>query len=517
MTEVFKTIPIKLTLASPLHIGCDQDYEPSSFAIDKSSKSLVAINADQFFKAIGDDETKKFSAICQKGTAASLLEIYRFMATNSHHASGRKIAVSESFIHHFDQVLKLHGNRIESQLNQFRIARTSFDPYSGWPIIPGSSVKGALRTAVLNRLNQRKSTPRNEPRDGNRRLQEHLLNYNSRNMDTDPFRLIKVSDLTALKPPTLKIVYAVNIKKGRIDKPTRALYQMVEAVDAGCEFSGTISVFKPPQGFRSTVVDWDKIVDALEYFYGHERKREQKECDDVGIAPLPSTPDNTAGIIRVGFHSGAECVTIDGHREIGIRQKKGTTIKDHTTTFWFASPSPEPHNPKPFGWMYLQKISDAEWKLASTQNRQNWLEVSAELVKKANDFKKAELEAAQKLAEEKARAQEEAKREEEAAQQAANAFAQWENMDAKAKAIASIQGNALYDTAVTADPGVKLDRENPGKVYELLAQFEGTEKVDVARAMKDLWIEQKKWKKKEVSKGQALKVAEIKKILGESE
>lgn len=46
-----------------------------------------------------------------------------------------------------------------SQLvNKLAIGRTFFNPVNGAPILPGSSLKGAIRTALLDGINQSKTT-----------------------------------------------------------------------------------------------------------------------------------------------------------------------------------------------------------------------------------------------------------------------------------------------------------------------------------------------------------------------
>ncbi|NTU63262.1 MAG: hypothetical protein HGB05_07630, partial [Chloroflexi bacterium] len=39
---------------------------------------------------------------------------------------------------------------LKQELNKFAISRTSYTPYDGMPYVPGTSLKGALRTAYLN-------------------------------------------------------------------------------------------------------------------------------------------------------------------------------------------------------------------------------------------------------------------------------------------------------------------------------------------------------------------------------
>jgi CRISPR-associated protein Csm5 len=64
-------------------------------------------------------------------------------------------------------------------------------------------------------------------------------------------------------------------------------------------------------------------------------------------------------LIRIGRHSGAESMTIYGHRNIKIMQGQGVRDKhqDYATTLWLASESSKPTSNDgliPFGWAMLE-------------------------------------------------------------------------------------------------------------------------------------------------------------------
>ena len=70
-------------------------------------------------------------------------------------------------------------------------------------------------------------------------------------------------------------------------------------------------------------------------------------------------------LVRIGRHSGAECVTVEGHRDIKIMQGPGVRAKslDHATTVWLAADTDNPSNTmhlRPFGWAELLILSDEE-------------------------------------------------------------------------------------------------------------------------------------------------------------
>ena len=70
--------------------------------------------------------------------------------------------VCNGFPDHYRQTLSIPLNderRIQNELHRFSIARTTFSTEDFRPYIPGSSVKGALRTGRLNELQQKKHLP----------------------------------------------------------------------------------------------------------------------------------------------------------------------------------------------------------------------------------------------------------------------------------------------------------------------------------------------------------------------
>jgi len=70
---------VRLHVFSPIHIGCDDVYEPTGFMVDKNAKLLVAFDPLDFARSLSAHEKKQFLSICEKGTLESIVELYRFM------------------------------------------------------------------------------------------------------------------------------------------------------------------------------------------------------------------------------------------------------------------------------------------------------------------------------------------------------------------------------------------------------------------------------------------------------
>lgn len=347
---------------SPIHIGCDEVYEPMGFVVDESRNELTAFDPITFISQMNENDKKCFSDICLKGTIESILEIYKFLRRKQ--ASGKSVQLCAGFVDHYNKTLSIATNdkrRIQQELGSFAIARTSFLSADERPYIPGSSVKGSLRTAYLNRMARGNPIPTPSGRHGASELEKKLLSYND--IPTDPFRLVKVSDFMPVGNVQSKIVYAVNIKK-ESGSAAKGPFQIVETIVPGTVFSGNIVVEKPlSERAVQKPIQLDALLQSGRTFYSKERNREQSELKAAGV----SAPDAFFGKgtipIRIGRHSGAESVTIEGHRNIKIMAKKRENTRfeeDHATTLWLASEESKPQSVthcKPFGWAELCEIT----------------------------------------------------------------------------------------------------------------------------------------------------------------
>ncbi len=353
-----------LQASSPLHIGCDEVYEPMTFVIDEKEGTLTHFDFLDFLKKLTVQDKKTFSDLCRKGTPGSLLEIYRFMRGRK--MTGHVVGLSSGFLRDYERNMRMSPSderRVLQELNRFTISRTSFDANTNRPYIPGSSIKGSLRTAYLNRLaGMKKSvTPGTTPsraggRVNSRALEQQLLEGS---FSTDPFRMLKVSDFHPLDGAKTRIVYGVNEKKTPSDKPARGPYQILEVVEPGTIFVGTIKIEKPDKetGIKNPIRE-ETLLESCRDFYSSEIEREKRQLAAVGLV-LGTPAMNPGGIpLRVGRHSGAESVTIEGHRNIRIMQGRGQRplLKDGAKTFWLAanrSKDYEKRNLLPFGWCLI--------------------------------------------------------------------------------------------------------------------------------------------------------------------
>lgn len=347
-----------LKVHTPVHIGCGEVYEPTGFVVNGMEKALIAFEPETFLANLSSDELSRFSAICRKGTPASLLEVYKFMNAKSEFATGRRAAVSEGFVEHYQS--NVRKSNADNELNKFEISRTAFRSLDNTPYVPGSAIKGAMRTGVLNMRHSARPSAERRAED----LEKGLLGGS---FDQDPFRLIKVSDFVAVEGVRQKIVYAVNRKKLPSEKATRGIPQILEVIEPGAIFFGAVTILDAHgRSGVSKPVTLQELHQALSSFYSGEMKREESDLRKSNtLYQAPDAVDRGAIPIRLGRHCGAESLTIEGKRDIKIMMGKGKQPKslDHATTFWLAAESRTPSAKdmlQPFGWAGLTLLAGEE-------------------------------------------------------------------------------------------------------------------------------------------------------------
>ena len=509
MKESFKCF---LKILSPVHIGCDEVYEPMGFVMDEQARQIIVFDPLSFISQMEAVDKQRFSEICLEGTVSSILEIYKFLKDRT--AEGRHIDVCQGFVDHYHKTLDISvkdKKRIQQELNRFTIERTSFSPGDHRPYIPGSAIKGALRTAYLNARAEKKKVPTPRGRYAAKDLEKTLLDGGA--FDTDPFRLVKISDFRPVGQVKTRVVYAVNEKKMPSKFEARGPYQILEVIQPGALFEGEITVDMPQtKKSVSSPISIQGLLESVARFFRKEKKRENDDLKRINIPGVQISDNEDMFLIRLGRHSGAESMTIEGHRNIKVMLGKGEkTVKAHATTLWLASESQKPkikEKLRPFGWAELCELSatlaeefqekEKGWKVKAEEEhramraeRERQREQKLQLEQKATEKAKR-----QKIEEDKMRKEEEQRK------------AKLEAMTPEESEIAEIRDPFVLESRVV-------------EIYNRIDDFSGENKTKLALALKAYWEVHGKWEKTKGKKTKGIlkqmdRVQKIKGILGES-
>lgn len=444
--------PISISTLSPIHIGCDEVYEPSNFVI--ADGLLHALDLADLADALSDNERKALAGLADgREPIGALQRFFRDNAERFAALSHHQVAIADAIVREYEKSAgrpTQRGAAGEPTYNLFPIARTAYRPLDENPYLPGSSLKGSIRTAWLNRCNEGKPITDDEwrdPKTAPRRLQERLLGYAAGKFENDPFRHVALADAHPDEddaPPT-RVLYAISKKKrqpreGESGSPELKVFLETVPDALPAAFLGELRLSGKMDG------EWNALCDACTGFY---RPQLEAELDHAVLGGLLDKDwkllvgallSNELGdlmaarqgfLLRVGRHSGAESVTLDGVRNIKILGKKGEppSYRPNTTEKRYASLTKDGADGLlPFGWVWVGACDDAHRDLFDALRQK--LAARGAAVRQAHQDRLLRLEEKQQR---RAAAEAEAKRQKQAAEAAARVEA-----DAQAARLAAL-------------------------------------------------------------------------------
>jgi CRISPR-associated protein Csm5 len=376
---------ITIEALSPIHIGCDEVLSPVEFVIDSEERKLIKFSLFDLLEVLSLEERDELDRIANKKDTSALVDLYKFYAYRLKDKikklpNIKQYDIPSELAKRYDEVLRLTSDEILQNFNNFEIPRTYFNPLTEQPIIPGSSLKGALRTGYLEFL-----LKKNENNPSIREIIERVNNINSRmrrreineimetlekqllncpNPSKDPFGALKISDLNPISPIETKILYQVNVSKQKGETRGR-LTLPIEVIPPGAKFEGILEIKVETENLKQNPVkiEMSKLIEGV---WGHFRvilKNEYDLAKNIGFKILPlrdshqmDIKERKAILIKLGKHSGAEAMTIDKIRKILIRREGGRIeYQASPTTIWLASEQKKNiSQAMPFGWALLR-------------------------------------------------------------------------------------------------------------------------------------------------------------------
>ncbi len=367
MERKFKEFNIKLTVKTPIHIGSGLQYLPIDYVININNDSLSIIDQEQLIEAVNADERvyQKFISQCENfhPNNTGLVRFIRDLGKGKYRYS---VKVSNDALEYI--------NANQNALHRAPIDKFIRNPLDDTPYIPGSSVKGTIRTAILEvffrKLKSQESNSEDKCLDDEFRdniLKEKLNNkYNNAFKDSDDNDIAKyiyVSDFYPADTVSMEI-YKPKNKKGNREIQDRGIPVFLEcAKPKYSSFKGTVRIEERFfEAFNDTLEKFgaskEKLVDInnfdksmfaswirVHYFdkvYDCERKTWGYTLDGINRKTLQ---DNSSFIVKLGKHGGALSKTIAGIRKIKVRiSRNQSEDKPSQTTLWFV-------DNKPMGWL----------------------------------------------------------------------------------------------------------------------------------------------------------------------
>lgn len=386
MTRFIETVPIALTPLTPIHVGCGEDFEPTNYVIDDGFLHEFDAARVEWSAAERDELVRAANRPADEAIRAVQSFFFRNRVKcipTSRHKVPVAIGVEEWYLSRVGKVAQREaGGRTVS--NQLQIERTAHHPHTGRPYLPGSSLKGSIRTAWLNHLDPSpviERDPARAPGERSSGIEAELLGGA---FSKDPFRLVKVADASGENVAS-RVLFCVDRDKEqklsrtgeRIEKNLFVLRETIvggqyRALSAEIRFDRlpniTDSDKTPAKDKR--IGGFADLARACNRFYLPRLKSDlalvrRRFTDDPWLDRLDKLlaalqPDFEAGrsmLIRVGRHSGAECVTLEKRRWIQIRggNRRPTYWSRDATTIWLAAEREDSRAELlPFGWMLVE-------------------------------------------------------------------------------------------------------------------------------------------------------------------
>lgn len=345
---------LSINLLSPVHVGCGQDFDPTNYV--ESEEALYHFGVDALLPLLSPKD---------------MSELRKASMGNNPLPDVKKIINQ-----HKDKLMQLECVQkipklpyvLPERVRIQRVERCAFDPFTQRAILPGSSIKGALRTAWL---------------DANK----DLLNIP---IERDPFSLLKIGDAMSKDAKHL-ISYLNRPHKGPLrgvnpGTPSSVRYDyLIEILSRQSRFSGEMVMVDrhPRRNVHAPVESLSALISAANAFYRPqiiktvEYLREMnkagiafgkkwigfieknlvqttRETVDPNTGEKKQTPtlgwyleQNKACILRVGKHGGAESLTLSNRR---INTRYGGFPHTHTMTL---TSTKADEDAEPFGWIFV--------------------------------------------------------------------------------------------------------------------------------------------------------------------
>lgn len=400
--KILDAYQLLFTPISPIHIGTGESYEPTNYVIEDGI--LHEFDTGAVMAALGPSDRKVLLDLTKgKPDTNMVIAVQRYFHDRRESLMPfaiNRIPVLPGVARLYDRSIGKVAQREADGgevVNRLEIDRTSHNPVTRLPILFGSSVKGAIRTALLNRVNRGSAaTEKKGLHDLQGRLFDYLNERSRPDLERDPLRLLHIADARWRDPkalPPVRVHLAVNRKKAPVADTKGVLrkamadnlYQILECVapwqyrafsgQADFRVLDSLADDKaaqkklPNARFRFSFRD---IADACNDFYLpilEAEMRIQMERGYLDDSWRESVLHLRAGsaermrrgemfLLRVGRHSGAESVTLNGTRNIRIKQRNGPDkFAKEASTYWLAADTKDQTgNLLPFGWILVESL-----------------------------------------------------------------------------------------------------------------------------------------------------------------
>ncbi len=499
-----KYMHMKLEVLTPVHVGGGETLDPTTYLMERDQEGPALYTLDLVAWIEDHLDPGGLAQRFANSKLPAIRGLLRKEVDRHIYGLGRCLVVSQQVYQRYQK--ELDDSRSQHRLN---IGKHLRNAQTQAPIIPGSSLKGAMRTAVIDYLDREKGLNLRERSRKGKNGYDQALKEALGDIGDNAFKFLKVGDFEAPLDTSL-IVSAVEVGKNDAKKatpkdPCEVVASRLLAPLGGNRLYGRVALGGfagrheverleiSKRGYASGW-GWDDLAGLVSRFYGLRFQQElQKFYTMDGREKTRQALEQVAGeilkpgpgemVLRVGHYSHVECVTITNNAPTGKKGKHGTTRTLAQGVY-------------PFGWVKLVPCSEEEYRRGLEEKAAH----DRAIIQTRQERRQEQIRKKEERVRDKLRREEEKRRRQQEEERLQRELA---SLSPDERDLRLLQEGKLIEN----------------RVYELFNRLDDMDpqmQRMMAQAIKELWQgQEKKWKKKECTQKQVDKVRRIKEILGE--
>jgi hypothetical protein len=321
-TPILEPCRVRLHLLSPIHIGTGEEFDPFSYIIRDGRLFLI-------------DLVKWMEMYPEKEELHNMMDSDSFSMIRSYIAEHFDLKTSAAAIRceipiQNEDLLKTYQKAIQNRnaQNQVLIHPTMRNDLLMEAYLPGSSIKGAIRTAIADYfakdagVESRDEHPRNNP-EYNKKIFGSIQN--------DPLRKLKIPDVSLGKNSTVIMEATEYPLKDKTLTPKGAVEVTKSLCESGKACIYPFKFFMGTLDFRFKNIGLQELIDILyrfyvpkyedeyEKFFQYPKARDIREKIQILSQTVAGLKSNET-LIRTGHFSHVECVTLNDVRKPQTRK-----------------------------------------------------------------------------------------------------------------------------------------------------------------------------------------------------
>lgn len=363
----------KLTPLTPVHVGAGGTIALENYFL--LDGRLVRFHPPEVVRSMSPAERSRYLALLS-GAEQNLDAALKMLREQAQKTPAAWVYSIESG-RESRQSLSVAVERLETRRGE--VHPLPWNEVKRCAVIPGSAIKGAIRTAVLSSLVAGKAQNDAQwvagwkqkiderARQGSKKvsyaaqeLEQEVLRKNQRGLEHDPFRFLKVSDVE-VKPEWVRLDRAMLLGGGapQANQIQMHFERLVSACDGGQapELEFDLTIEKEERQWRKEIGQYlervptlERLLQYMRYHYDRRLYREMNRFPELYRAPAwaewrAKARDGKNCLIRVGRFSHFEALSVEELRGTFDRRRRWVTEGTSRTYC-----TPDGREKMPFGW-----------------------------------------------------------------------------------------------------------------------------------------------------------------------